>query len=206
MVFISFTRLVKAFILYNPFQCSYLFCDVTGLVSRAIGGKIPGGFNISSAKSHLPKTWGLGPQCADTVLLIATSVGGGYDSPFSFHPPALVNQPVISRKQPFSEIDDDGHERLSSSAGGSASQPQGSISQTLRHGTLQRHRCGSHHSTIFTPFQQHSRASQAQGPPRAQTQPRRASLHSQSHPVLPDQDGWLEVAWLPEQAKCHINI
>ena len=46
----------------------------TGLVSRAIGGKMPGGFNISSAKSHLSKTWGLGPQRADAVLLIATTM------------------------------------------------------------------------------------------------------------------------------------
>ncbi len=35
---------------------------------------MPGGFNISSAKSHLSKTWGLGPQRADTVLLIATTM------------------------------------------------------------------------------------------------------------------------------------
>ena len=46
----------------------------TGLVSRAIGGKMPGGFSISSAKSHLSKTWGLGPQRADAVLLIATTM------------------------------------------------------------------------------------------------------------------------------------
>ena len=37
MVFISFTRLVKVFILYNPFQCSYLFCDAI-LVSTAAYG------------------------------------------------------------------------------------------------------------------------------------------------------------------------
>ena len=46
----------------------------TSLVSRAIGGKMPGGFNISSAKAHLSKTWGLGPQRADVVLLIATTM------------------------------------------------------------------------------------------------------------------------------------
>ena len=45
-----------------------------GLVSRAIGGKMPGGFNISSAKAHLSKTWGLGPQRADAVLLVATTM------------------------------------------------------------------------------------------------------------------------------------
>ena len=46
----------------------------TSLVSRAIGGKMPGGFNISSAKAHLSKTWGLGTQRADAVLLIATTM------------------------------------------------------------------------------------------------------------------------------------
>lgn len=46
----------------------------TGLVSRAIGGKMPGGFNISSAKAHLSKTWGLGSQRADAVLLFATTM------------------------------------------------------------------------------------------------------------------------------------
>ncbi|KAH9960998.1 hypothetical protein BGW80DRAFT_1360711, partial [Lactifluus volemus] len=44
----------------------------TSLVSRAIGGKMPSGFNISSATAHLSKTWGLGPQRANAVLLIAT--------------------------------------------------------------------------------------------------------------------------------------
>ena len=34
----------------------------------------PGGFNISTAKAHLSETWGLGPQCADTVLFIATTM------------------------------------------------------------------------------------------------------------------------------------
>src|SRR6267142_610722 len=46
----------------------------TGLMSRAIGGKMPGGFNISTAKAHLSKTWGLGPQRADAVLLVATTM------------------------------------------------------------------------------------------------------------------------------------
>jgi 3-oxoacyl-ACP reductase-like protein len=52
---------------------SYLVTPA-GLVSHAIAGKMPGGFNISSAKSHLSKTWGLGPQRADAVLLIATTM------------------------------------------------------------------------------------------------------------------------------------
>jgi hypothetical protein len=55
---------------------------------------------------------------------VDSSVGGGYDSPFSFHPPALADQSVISRKRPFSGIDDDDRERLGSSAGGSESRPQ----------------------------------------------------------------------------------
>ncbi|KAH9972259.1 hypothetical protein BGW80DRAFT_1445979 [Lactifluus volemus] len=40
----------------------------------ASGGKMPGGFNISSAKAHISKAWGLGPQRADAVLLIATTM------------------------------------------------------------------------------------------------------------------------------------
>jgi fatty acid synthase subunit alpha, fungi type len=43
-------------------------------VSHAIGGKMPGGFNILSAKFHLSKTRGLGPQRADAVLLNATTI------------------------------------------------------------------------------------------------------------------------------------
>ena len=46
----------------------------TGLVSRLIGGKMPGGFNLSSIKSYLSKSWGLGPQRADGVLLLGTTM------------------------------------------------------------------------------------------------------------------------------------
>ncbi|KAG5646963.1 hypothetical protein DXG03_001686 [Asterophora parasitica] len=45
----------------------------TGLISRVIGGKMPGGFNASAIKSHLAKAWGLGPSRADGVLLLATT-------------------------------------------------------------------------------------------------------------------------------------
>ena len=45
----------------------------TGLVSRLIGGKMPGGFNLSAIKSYLSKSWGLGPQRADGVLLLGTT-------------------------------------------------------------------------------------------------------------------------------------
>ena len=44
----------------------------TGLVSRLVGGKMPGGFNLSAIKSYLSKSWGLGPQHADSVLLGTT--------------------------------------------------------------------------------------------------------------------------------------
>jgi fatty acid synthase subunit alpha len=46
----------------------------TGLISRLIGGKMPGGFNLSAIKSYLSKSWGLGPQRADGVLLLGTTV------------------------------------------------------------------------------------------------------------------------------------
>lgn len=46
----------------------------SGLVSRMVGGKMPGGFNASSIKAHLAKTWGLGPARADGVLLLATTM------------------------------------------------------------------------------------------------------------------------------------
>ncbi|KAI0046589.1 fatty acid synthase [Auriscalpium vulgare] len=46
----------------------------SGLVSRVIGGKMPGGFNLSAVKSHLAKTWGLGPSRADSVLLVGTTM------------------------------------------------------------------------------------------------------------------------------------
>ena len=46
----------------------------TGLVSRLVGGKLPGGFNSSAVKSHLSKTWGLGPSRSDAVLLLGTTM------------------------------------------------------------------------------------------------------------------------------------
>ena len=41
----------------------------SGLVSRMIGSKMPGGFGLSAAKDHLAKTWGLGAGRIDGVLL-----------------------------------------------------------------------------------------------------------------------------------------
>ena len=46
----------------------------TGLVSRLVSGKMPGGFNTSSIKCYLSKTWGLGPSRSDGVLLLATEL------------------------------------------------------------------------------------------------------------------------------------
>lgn len=46
----------------------------SGLVSRLVGSKMPGGFNVSTIKSYLSKTWGLGPMRADAVLLHGTTM------------------------------------------------------------------------------------------------------------------------------------
>lgn len=45
-----------------------------GLVSRMIGAKMPGGFNITTAKGHLAKTWGLGPARSDAALLLGVTM------------------------------------------------------------------------------------------------------------------------------------
>jgi fatty acid synthase subunit beta len=46
----------------------------SGLISRMVGGKMPGGFNITSIKAHLSKAWGLGPSRSDGVLLLGTTM------------------------------------------------------------------------------------------------------------------------------------
>jgi fatty acid synthase subunit alpha len=46
----------------------------TGLVSRVVGGKMPGGFNMTSIKGHLSRTWGLGPSRSDGALLLGTTM------------------------------------------------------------------------------------------------------------------------------------
>ena len=46
----------------------------TGLISRLIGGKMPGGFNSSAIKSYLSKNWGLGTSRSDGVLLLGTTL------------------------------------------------------------------------------------------------------------------------------------
>ncbi|KAF9490473.1 fatty acid synthetase alpha subunit [Pleurotus eryngii] len=45
-----------------------------GLVSRMVGGKMPGGFNASAIKTYLSKSWGLGPSRSDAVLLLGTTL------------------------------------------------------------------------------------------------------------------------------------
>ncbi|CAE6460687.1 unnamed protein product [Rhizoctonia solani] len=45
-----------------------------GLVSRMIGAKMPGGFNVTTAKAHLNKTWGLGPARSDAALLLGVTM------------------------------------------------------------------------------------------------------------------------------------
>ena len=46
----------------------------SGLVSRLVGSKMPGGFNVSAIKAYLSKSWGLGPGRADGVLLLAATM------------------------------------------------------------------------------------------------------------------------------------
>ncbi|KAI0033531.1 fatty acid synthase [Vararia minispora EC-137] len=46
----------------------------SGLVARVVGSKMPGGFNMSAIKAYLAKTWGLGPQRADAILLLGTTM------------------------------------------------------------------------------------------------------------------------------------
>lgn len=46
----------------------------SGLVSRFIGSKMPGGFGMSGVKAHLAKAWGLGPGRIDGVLLTAVTM------------------------------------------------------------------------------------------------------------------------------------
>jgi fatty acid synthase subunit alpha, fungi type len=46
----------------------------TGLISRLIGGKMPGGFNSSAIKNYLSKNWGLGSSRSDGVLLLGTTL------------------------------------------------------------------------------------------------------------------------------------
>ena len=46
----------------------------TSLISRLIGGKMPGGFNSSAIKSYLSKSWGLGSSRSDGVLLLGTTL------------------------------------------------------------------------------------------------------------------------------------
>ncbi|KAM6490129.1 hypothetical protein JOM56_014448 [Amanita muscaria] len=46
-----------------------------GLIARLIGGKMPGGFNISAIKSYLAKTWGLGSLMVEYYQSIFQTCG-----------------------------------------------------------------------------------------------------------------------------------
>ncbi|KZP00458.1 fatty acid synthase [Calocera viscosa TUFC12733] len=46
----------------------------TGLVARMVGGKMPGGFNATTIKGYLSKSWGLGPARSDAVLLLGLTM------------------------------------------------------------------------------------------------------------------------------------
>ncbi|KAG8889684.1 3-oxoacyl-[acyl-carrier-protein] synthase [Tulasnella sp. 332] len=46
----------------------------SGMISRMIGAKMPGGFNLTAAKTHLSKTWGLGPARSDAAVLLSVTM------------------------------------------------------------------------------------------------------------------------------------
>ena len=61
----------------STLQSSYsgaLGKHTSGLISRLIGGKMPGGFNLSAIKAHLSKTWGLESSRADGVMLLGLTM------------------------------------------------------------------------------------------------------------------------------------
>ncbi len=64
----------------------------TGLISRLMGGKMPGGFNSSAIKSYLSKSWGLGSSRSDGVLLLGTTLEP---------PKRLASADELMRKQTF---------------------------------------------------------------------------------------------------------
>ena len=43
----------------------------SGLVTRLISSKFPGGFNITQTKNYLTNQWGLGPGRSESILLLA---------------------------------------------------------------------------------------------------------------------------------------
>ncbi|KAI0649410.1 fatty acid synthase [Trametes meyenii] len=46
----------------------------SGLISRVVGSKMPGGFNLTAIKSYLSKSWGIGSARADGVLLLGATM------------------------------------------------------------------------------------------------------------------------------------
>eukprot|EP01117_Protostelium_nocturnum_P000846 TRINITY_DN1109_c0_g1_i4.p1 TRINITY_DN1109_c0_g1~~TRINITY_DN1109_c0_g1_i4.p1 ORF type:complete len:3931 (+),score=1672.78 TRINITY_DN1109_c0_g1_i4:607-12399(+) len=47
---------------------------ISGLISRVVAAKMPGGFGLSAIKSHLEKSWGLGAGRIDAVLLLGITM------------------------------------------------------------------------------------------------------------------------------------
>lgn len=47
---------------------------LSGLISRLVGSKMPGGFGMSGVRNHLSKSWGLGPGRTDGALLMALTM------------------------------------------------------------------------------------------------------------------------------------
>ncbi|KAL5526485.1 FAS2 [Sanghuangporus sanghuang] len=61
----------------SALQSSYsgaLGKHTSGLISRLVGGKMPGGFNLSAIKAYLSKKWGLGSSRADGVMLLGLTM------------------------------------------------------------------------------------------------------------------------------------
>ncbi len=46
----------------------------SGLISRLVGSKMPGGFNMSSVKVHLSKTWGLSSSRLDAIMMLGLTM------------------------------------------------------------------------------------------------------------------------------------
>ena len=46
----------------------------SGLISRLVGSKMPGGFNMSAVKAHLAKAWGLGSSRSDAIMMLGLTM------------------------------------------------------------------------------------------------------------------------------------
>jgi hypothetical protein len=78
-----------------------------GLVLRAIGGKMPGGFKISSVKAHLSKMWGLGSKCTNAVLLVGITMEPtkclGSEAEGKAGNPGMIEHNVVATQQKYKE-------------------------------------------------------------------------------------------------------